>query len=210
MKKSYQIIEEIKKKLDEKKASALTEGLNFHWETPNQKKAYLDAFSSVEVKDYPIMNYVQSYADFLRSKLPAEPVSEEISEQEIEEAVEDESKKKVIEIDESYSFDENKGLLTFVYEPYFVTALYSPSYINTFYKVWIEDPAQNKIVYKFDYGISIKDSSLDGDDLEDILDLLFIYIENVKDDAALEAQFAAPKVSSFDRQKKVDGDSDVA
>lgn len=102
MKKSYQIIEETKKKLDEKKSSTLKEGLNFHWETPNQKKAYLDAFSSVQVYDYPIMNYVQSYADFLRSKQASDnndvgsvsTVSEEISEEEISEAVEEELKKK--------------------------------------------------------------------------------------------------------------------
>lgn len=98
MKKSYEIIEDVKKKLDGKKAEVLSEGLNHHWETPNQKKAFIDAFSSVEVKDYPIVNYVQSYADFVRSKIAeAEAkaaIQEDISEQEVDQAIEEELKKK--------------------------------------------------------------------------------------------------------------------
>lgn len=97
MKKSLlQIIEDTKKNLDKKKETALNEGLNFHWETPNQKKAVLDAFSQVQVHDYPIMNYIQSYADFLRSKAPVveAPVSEEFTSEEINEAIKEELKKK--------------------------------------------------------------------------------------------------------------------
>lgn len=91
-----------------------------------------------------------------------------------------------------------------------VKALYSADYEDSFYKIWVEDLAKNKIVYQEDYGVSLRDESLTVDDLDDILDLLFLYLDNALEDDVLEKQFAGPKVSAFDRQKRTDGDSDDA
>lgn len=89
MKKNIEIIKEVKDKLNQKKTTFVESvinpwALNHHWETPDQKKMYIDHITNVPVNDYPIMNYIQSYKDFVLSKtqvveVPKEVVSEEES-----------------------------------------------------------------------------------------------------------------------------------
>lgn len=194
------ILKEVKAKLDNKKVEKLEESrLNFHWETPNQKKAFLDAFEKMTVVDYPIPDYKQSYAEFLSKRVASEV---QISEEDV-----DNTLKESCLNNPEYKWDPVQQSLSFYYDNYCVTGLYSEE--SGFWKVWIENKALKKIVYQCDYDNETRqDESISDDEVDELLDILYDYlrVEKYGDEPGTSTP---PPVSRFVRNKRTDDDSDV-